>query len=117
MREFLVATAAGIASSANLTWVDADFLRDDHSVRSFSDMPLWAPLDEDEGFYQIDGGAALSAGAHFRSVSETATDSWRWFRSHFFKDIRFPFQGTGISDEREETIVRAWHSIGRRDAP
>lgn len=112
MRDLLTATARGIGSSARLTWVDADVLRHAHGVASFSDMPLWAPLDEDAGFYQIDGRAALAAGADYRDPAVTAADSWRWFRSHFFKDVTFPLQGAGISDEREDEILRAWHEGG-----
>ena len=115
MRDFLTATARGIGSAAGLTWVDADALREEHRIASFSNMPLWAPLDEDEGFYQIDGSAAIAAGADFRDPELTAADSWRWFQSHFFKDVAFPLQGTGISDEREDGILRAWHSRGRPD--
>lgn len=112
LRDMLVGTARGVDSTATLTWVDADFLRQDEGLRSFSDMPLWAPLDEDEGFYQIDGRAALEAGATYRDVADTARASWRWFRSYFFKDIRFPYQGTGISGERENEILRRWRSRG-----
>lgn len=49
-KDFLEGARKAIGSSAKLTWVDADFLRSEQEVRSFSDMPLWAPLDEDEGF-------------------------------------------------------------------
>jgi 2'-hydroxyisoflavone reductase len=110
MRDLLEATAEGVRSSATLTWVDADYLRRDHQIQSFSEMPLWAPLDEDEGFNQIDGRAAINVGAAYRDITETASDSWRWFQSHFFKDVSFPYQGTGISAEREQEILRAWHS-------
>ena len=75
-------------------------------------MPLWAPLDEDVGFYQIDGQAAIGAGATYREVEETARASWEWFQSYFFKDVRFPYQGTGLSTQREEEILGAWRSRG-----
>ncbi len=108
LREFLEATRAAIGSRARLTWVDADFLRDESGIASFSDMPLWAPLDEDPGFYQISGARALAAGMTYRPVSETAAAAWAWYRSHFFRHTAFPVGGTGISREREEAILAAW---------
>ncbi len=113
LRQFLTATAAGIVSSSQLTWVDGDFLRRDQGLHSFTDLPFWAPLDEDEGFFQIDGRAALRAGATYRRVEETAAAAWRYYQSHFFKDTTFPYQHTGISQEREDAVLRAWHA---RDA-
>lgn len=110
MREMLAATATGVRSAAQLTWVDVDFLRRDHHVRSFSDVPLWAPLDEDEGFYQINGQAAIRAGASYRDVTESARDAWVWFQSYFFKDRHFPYQGKGMSPQREGEILDAWRS-------
>ena len=91
-----------------LTWVDATFLRRDQELHSFTDLPLWAPLDEDAGFYQIDGSAAIQSGAVYRSIRETAAATLLWFQSYFFKDIRFPYQGRGISADREDEILAAW---------
>ncbi len=104
-REFLEGTRDAIGSRASLTWIDADLLRDEHGVSSFSDMPLWAPLDEDPGFYQVDGSRALAAGAQYRPLAETARDSARWFESHFFRDITFPVGGLGLSRDRELEIL------------
>ena len=109
MRRFLEGSRDALGSEANLVWADADLLRDEHDVRSFSDMPLWAPLDEDAGFYQIDGSKALSAGIEYRPVGETARDTWRWYQSHFFRDTTFPVGGLGLSTEREQTILDALH--------
>ena len=96
-----------VGSEAKLIWVDADTLRNEHEVRSFSDMPLWAPLDEDPGFYQIDGSKALSAGIGYRPVGDTARDAWRWHQSHYFRDTTFPVGGLGLSTEREQRILEA----------
>lgn len=112
LKEFLGRSRAGIGSDARLVWADADFLRRDHEVRSFTDLPLWAPLDEDEGFYQIDGRKAIEQGIGYRPVEETARDAWRWHRSHFFRDVSFPVGGIGLSRDREEEILSAWHARG-----
>lgn len=109
LEDFLDRSRSGIGSDARLVWVDADFLRRDQNVRSFTDLPLWAPLDEDEGFYQIDGSKAVDHGIAYRPVEETARDAWRWHRSHFYRDVSFPVNGIGLSRDREEQILAAWH--------
>ena len=78
-------------------------------MRSFSDMPLWAPLDEDAGFYQINGTRAVAAGATYRPLAETARDAWLWYQSYFFKDTRFSACGFGLLREREREVLTAWH--------
>lgn len=114
LRQFLEGMRDGIGSRADLEWVDADFLRRDQQVTSFSEMPYWAPLDEDEGFMQISSVKAYKDGWRTRPVAETARDTWRFFQSYYFKDITFPYQGTGISRRREEDVLAAWdaHGVG-----
>ncbi|MBO6505898.1 MAG: NAD-dependent epimerase/dehydratase family protein [Kordiimonadaceae bacterium] len=109
-KDFLEGARKAIGSSAKLTWVDADFLRSEQEVRSFSDMPLWAPLDEDEGFYQISGAKALKAGANYRPFAETARAAWRWHSSYPFRHTSFPLGGLGLSREKEEAVLNAWHN-------
>jgi 2'-hydroxyisoflavone reductase len=111
-RTLLETSRDAIGSTANLVWVDADFLRRDQGVRSFSDLPLWAPLDEDAGFEQISGAKALAAGLSLRSLAETARDAWRWYQSHFFKDTRFPIDGSGLARDREQAVLAAWRARG-----
>lgn len=110
LRNFLERSRSGIDSRADLVWVDADFLRQTHGVASFTDLPLWAPLDEDEGFYQVDGSKAIADGMSYRPVEQTARDAWRWHRSHFFRDSTFPLGGFGMAREREQAILDAWSS-------
>ncbi|NNE62149.1 MAG: NAD-dependent epimerase/dehydratase family protein [Woeseia sp.] len=108
LQAFLEGTRDAIGSEAELVWADARFLRDEQNVRSFSDLPLWAPLDEDAGFYQVNGTKALAAGAVYRPLPDTARDASRWFQSHFFNDIAFPVGGLGLSSEREQAILAEW---------
>ncbi len=110
MRSFLEGSRNAIGSRARLVWVDADFLRAEQGVASFSDMPLWAPLDEDAGFYQIDGGRAVAAGLKYRPLAETARDAWRWYQSHFFRETVFPLAGLGLSRDRELEVLAAWRA-------
>lgn len=111
-RAFLEGSGAAIGSGARLEWVDPDFLRDEQGVRSFTDLPLWAPLDEDAGFYQINGSKATASGATYRPLADTARDAWHWYQSYFFKDTTFPVSGLGLSREREEEVLTAWHEQG-----
>ena len=91
-----------------LIWADADFLREDPGLRSFTDIPFWAPLDEDAGFYQIDTSKSVEAGATFRPIPETAREAWTWFQSYFFRGTTFPIDGTGMSRETELAALSAW---------
>lgn len=109
-RSFLEGSREGIGSSTRLVWVDADFLRKDQGIQSFSNMPFWAPLDEDAGFYQINTTKAVTAGATFRPLTETARDAWLWYQSYFFKDTTFPVSGQGLARERELEVLKAWHN-------
>jgi len=106
-RNWLETTRAAIGSNAQLVWVDADVLRKDFGVRSFTEMPMWAPIDEDAAFYRIDNAKSLEAGAVYRPIEDTARDAWRWFQSYFFRDTSFPRAGWGISKEREQVILKA----------
>ncbi len=106
-RSFLEGARTAIGSEAELVWIEADFLRG-RGVRSFDQMPLWAPLDEDEGFQQISSAKALAEGLELRPFVETAADAWRWYRSHFFRTTEFPSGGMGISREREEELLTEW---------
>lgn len=108
LRAFLEGCRDAVAEDTRLVWADADFLRRDQRVESFTDMPYWAPVDEDAGFYRIGTSRSVEAGATFRPLRETAQDSWRWFRSYFFKDTTFPSGGMGISRERELEVLAAW---------
>lgn len=107
-RSFLETSGRAIGSRARLVWVDADVLRGEYGIQSFSDMPLWAPLDEDEGFQQISGARALAAGLRLRPLAHTARDAWAWWSSAAFAGTTFPLGGSGIPRGRELEILRAW---------
>ncbi len=110
LKTFLEQTRAGIGGGAELVWVDADFLRQEQNIRSFDQMPLWAPIDEDEGFYQISSEKGLNDGMTFRPVTETARDAFAWTQSHFFRHVSFPQGGMGVSREMEEAALAAWRA-------
>jgi len=91
-KEFLETCQKVVGSGARPTWVAADFLRS-NGIRSFDQMPLWAPLDEDPGFFQISSNKAIREGMRFHKPADTLTDAWYWYQSHFL-------QGHHVSKQR-----------------
>lgn len=111
LKQFLQESRDAIDSKSEIVWVDADFLRRDQGVGSFSDMPFWLPLDEDAGFCQIDTSKSLRDGMQYRPVGKSAWPAHRWYQSYFFKDVSFPYKGFGISRERELEILNVWDQL------
>jgi len=106
-REFLDSCKSAVGSSAQSTWIDEDFIKD-QGIRAFDELPLWIPKDEDPGFFGISSEKAEQAGMQFRPHQETTNAAWNWYQSAFFKDTQFPHNGWGISREREERLLREW---------
>jgi 2'-hydroxyisoflavone reductase len=94
-RDFLETCREALESSARLIWVDGDTLRRTHKIQSFSDMPLWAPLDEEPGFQQISAARALQAGLQLRPLQSTALDAWDWWDTEAFvrRQLLLPIDG------------------------
>jgi nucleoside-diphosphate-sugar epimerase len=91
-------------SDARFTWVDADFLRD-QDVEPWSDLPVWLPGDEYAGFMAVDVARAMRAGLRFRPLADTVRDLLAWDatrpRDHEMR--------AGLTTDREEALLRAWH--------
>jgi 2'-hydroxyisoflavone reductase len=113
LRALLEGTRDTVSKSTRLVWADADFLRRERGLQSFTNFPLWAPLDEDAGFYQIDTTKSVEAGATFRPLEETAREAWTWFQSSFFDGTTFPIDGVGMSRETELAALAAWADASR----
>jgi len=97
-----------IRSDAQFTWVDADFLLT-QKVRAWSDMPVWvAPRGGETGFSQISVKKALSKGLTYRPVGDTAQATLEWFKKQPAE--RQAKLRSGISAEREEAVLAAWHA-------
>jgi 2'-hydroxyisoflavone reductase len=89
------------------TFADAEFL-ESQEVRAWMDMPTWVPPNgEMGGLGQVSIRRALEKGLTFRPIGDTARDTLAWFRS-----LPVERQGrlqAGITPEREEAVLRAWH--------
>lgn len=108
-REFLILCQRVTQSKTKLTWLPRQFLYE-RSVEAFSQIPLWVPVEEDPGFFQISSAKARNQGFETRPAVETLAASWRWYQSAFFDGTVFPHNGLGISAERQSTLLADWHS-------
>jgi 2'-hydroxyisoflavone reductase len=93
-------------STANFTWVAADFLAA-QKVEPWSDMPVWLPPRVPEaGGNQVSNQRALAKGLTFRPLAETARDTLAWFKS--LPQDRQTHLKTGLTAEREAEVLTAW---------
>jgi 2'-hydroxyisoflavone reductase len=99
-REFLEACIALNHSIAELTWVDAEFLRA-HGQPDWS-IPLWPPPRDQSLIANCDCRRALAAGLKLRPLQDTICDALAW-------DDEFGSPVAGLSPQREEELLRAWH--------
>lgn len=102
MAELLQACRDASGSDASFTWVTEHFLVG-HGVEQWSDLPLWLAA-EYAGFQTRKIDKALAAGLTFRPVVDTVRDTLEWSRAATGGEIR-----AGISREREQELLRAWH--------
>jgi len=94
-------------SSANFTWVNADFL-ETQKVAPWSDIPVWVPpRGEEGGMGRISIQRALAKGLTFRPLAETARETLAWFKAQPAE--RQAKLKTGLSPEREAEVLAAWH--------
>jgi 2'-hydroxyisoflavone reductase len=107
MGEMLGSIKDANKSSANFTWVPADFL-DQQKVAPWSDMPVWLPpRGEEAGGNQISNQRALAKGLTFRPLAETARDTLAWFKT--LPQDRQSHLKAGLTQEREAEVLTAWH--------
>ncbi len=109
MAGMLYGIRAITSTPVTITWVDADFLKE-NEVGAWMEMPVWVyPSVEEQGFSAYDCTKAIQAGLGFRPLAETARDTLNWWKSlpEEDQDLR-----TGIDPEKEADILRAWHARG-----
>jgi 2'-hydroxyisoflavone reductase len=108
MSTLLEACQAVAGRGARLHWASEDFLRA-QGIRSWGNMPLWAPLSEEAGFTQIDGSRAREAGFMARPVEETIRGVLAATRLPL--DHEFGARG-GIPATQEQDVLNAWRRRG-----
>jgi 2'-hydroxyisoflavone reductase len=94
-------------SDARFTWVPADFLAE-QKVAPWSDMPVWVPATGDDiGFGQVSTQKAAAKGLTHRPAADTVRDTLNWFAT--LPEERRSKLRAGISAEREQEVLKAWH--------
>lgn len=106
-REFLDIAKDHFQSDTELIWADEGFLSE-NQVRSFSDLPLWAPLSEDKGFMQISNQKLLKTGFKYTPIQKTLDDCLEWYEKHLGEVPQFGTEetGLGLDLERELELIQ-----------
>jgi 2'-hydroxyisoflavone reductase len=99
---------SAIGSKAQLIWVNSDFLTQE-GVSPWSDMPVWVPPTGDmAGFTSQSIRHALDQGLTFRPLTDTARDTFAWFRRQ--PAARQASLHAGLKPERESAVLAAWQA-------
>lgn len=115
MKAFLDEVQKGVAGSAKLVWVPADFL-ESKEVAPWKDMPVWVPSrNGEEGFAELDCRKAIGSGLTFRPASATARDTLAWYKT--LPADRRGKLAAGITAERETAVLAAWREGQKAKAP
>ena len=104
--DFLNLAKSHLNSSSRLSWASEDFLRA-NNIRSFEDLPLWAPLSEDRGFMQISQEKMLASGFQHSPIENTLDDCLAWLDHNGMPDPEFGTEErpVGLSRERELELI------------
>lgn len=92
-------TRALTGTDTEFTWVGEEFLRAQNLDEGA--LPMFA-FTQDAGIFSFNNHQAIAAGLHFRPVAETIRDTLLW-------DATDGVHKLGLSPEREQEILRAWH--------
>ncbi|MEM7374251.1 MAG: NAD-dependent epimerase/dehydratase family protein [Bacteroidota bacterium] len=94
-------------SKAKLLWAGEEFLQQ-HQVRSFSDLPLWAPLSEDRGFMQISNHKIRQTGFVFTPLHQTLDDCLSWYQKNMSTKSLADFakEGIGLDPSKAARLIK-----------
>jgi len=107
MRDVLGTCRQMVDEEPNFIWVDETFLLD-HDVAPWTDLPLWIPGDEAEGFSSVDCTRAQQAGLTYRPLLETVQDTLTWLNT---RPADYTWRN-GLSREREAELLALWTASG-----
>lgn len=107
-QEFLQIAKQHLGVETKTFWPSEDFLRE-QQVRSFADLPLWAPLSEDRGFMQISNDKLHSLGFELSPVENTIQDCLAWFSQSHPNGVEFGTSNrAGLTFEKEQALLELW---------
>ena len=95
-------------SAARFTWISESFLLT-HDVKAWSEVPLWIPRKDNEGFHTSNIDKAIAADLTFRPLAETIRDTLDW---HETRPTDYEWRN-GLKADKEQALLAAWHA----DAP
>jgi 2'-hydroxyisoflavone reductase len=104
MGKILDTSQAENGSDAHVTWVSEHFLQE-QGATPWTEVTLWVPEKDNEGFSTVNVQKALGAGLTFRSLADTirATLDWDATRPSGLE------RQNGIKPEREQAWLSVWH--------
>ena len=115
MGDMLEACKAASGSDARFTWASAAFLKE-QKVEEWSDMPVWtSPEGDDAGGGLVSNARAVAKGLTFRPLKATAKDTLDWWKKQ--PKERTAKLKSGLSEERETAVLKAWHESQAKKAP
>ncbi|MGZ6970543.1 MAG: epimerase, partial [Thermoanaerobaculia bacterium] len=84
-------------------------------VEEWSDLPVWtSPVGSDAGGGLVKNARAVAKGLTFRPVRATAKDTLDWWKT--LPKERTAKLKSGLSPERETTVLGAWHDAQAKKA-
>ena len=101
--EVLQTCRQAAATDAEIIWVEEAFLRE-QGVVPWTDLPLWVPGEEAEGFGSVDCAKAQQAGLAYRPLLDTAQDTLAWLNT---RPADYTWRN-GLSRERERELLALW---------
>ncbi|GAA0997395.1 NAD-dependent epimerase/dehydratase family protein [Acrocarpospora macrocephala] len=108
--EWLGLCVAETGSDAELVWVEDEFLVA-HSVKPWTELPLWLPRGPmTSGIWTPSSAKAVAEGLACRPVAETVRDTWAWLREIPVAERSFGGRllRHGIDPEKEARILEQW---------
>jgi 2'-hydroxyisoflavone reductase len=95
------ACGAASGSDARAVWVDEEFLLE-RGVEPWTELPLWTPGEDMEGFQRSDVSRAIAAGLTLRPIADTVADTLRWAAA------AHPDPGAAMTRGREAALLEEW---------
>ncbi|MCC7431876.1 NAD-dependent epimerase/dehydratase family protein [bacterium] len=92
-------------SNASFVPVSDEFLVE-NEVEAYSELPLWVPKSEGEGFNKVNSQKAVAEGLKFRTLTETVRETLVWEKT---REKSWKWRA-GLSEEREKSLLLKWEN-------
>lgn len=102
-------------SDARFTWVPDEELVA-HEVGPWVELPLWLPDARKLHSWDVDASESIPTGLVCRPLVESVADIWSWLRETGGAPVDENRPTPGMSPEREQEILTAWHARHDKEA-